>query len=288
MRTITAVAILGATAFLGPAAPTPDPLMTMVEAERAFAAQSVKQGMRAAFVAYMAPDCTLYRPRPEPGFVWIEQWAGSPVELFWDPVVGEMSRAGDLGYTSGPWSFKPKAGDPPAAEGQYCSVWKRQADGTLKVLVDHGTEHPPGAATERWEPREPEPVWRAPKGGSFDPKKEWEVVLALDAEPHPRAERFTADARLLIDGRPLARTAAERAAWLTLEPATAWRAERGEVASSGDLAYSAGAFTRAAAAGHAAEEGTYLRLWRRSPDGGWKISLELMALLPPPDAPAKP
>ena len=54
-----------------------------------------------------------------------------------------LSTAGDLGYSTGPYEFRKDAADAvPASFGNYITIWKRQPDGTLKVLIDLGTANP--------------------------------------------------------------------------------------------------------------------------------------------------
>jgi ketosteroid isomerase-like protein len=49
-----------------------------------------------------------------------------------------VSRSGDLGYTSGTtgMTFKDASGKTVAYKGKYLTVWKKQADGSWKVLYD--------------------------------------------------------------------------------------------------------------------------------------------------------
>ena len=55
-----------------------------------------------------------------------------------------MSGSGDLGYTYGNYVFisKDKDGKIVASYGKYMSVWKKQKDGSWKVVVDMGNASP--------------------------------------------------------------------------------------------------------------------------------------------------
>lgn len=59
-------------------------------------------------------------------------------KLAWQPNKVGIARSGDLGYTSGTyiWSFKDGLGKPVSDKGKYLTVWKKQADGSWKVLFD--------------------------------------------------------------------------------------------------------------------------------------------------------
>src|SRR5271156_5435240 len=60
--------------------------------------------------------------------------------LTWSPVGADISAAGDLGYTYGTFEFrsKDKDGKVVVDHGKYTSIWKKQKDGSWKVVLDMG------------------------------------------------------------------------------------------------------------------------------------------------------
>ena len=64
--------------------------------------------------------------------------------LTWTPVGGDIAASGDLGYTYGTFEFrsKDKDGKPIMDRGKYTSIWKRQNDGSWKVVLDMGNATP--------------------------------------------------------------------------------------------------------------------------------------------------
>ena len=64
--------------------------------------------------------------------------------LTWTPVGGDISAAGDLGFTYGTFEFrsKDKEGKPAVDYGKYTSIWKLQKDGSWKVVLDMGNSSP--------------------------------------------------------------------------------------------------------------------------------------------------
>ncbi len=64
--------------------------------------------------------------------------------LDWTPVGADISASGDLGYTYGNYEFhsKDKNGKPIVAHGKYTSIWKKQKDGSWKVVLDMGNVSP--------------------------------------------------------------------------------------------------------------------------------------------------
>lgn len=65
-------------------------------------------------------------------------------QLVWKPVYADISASGDLGYTHGTYEFrsKDKAGKPTVDHGKYTSIWKKQMDGSWKVVLDMGNASP--------------------------------------------------------------------------------------------------------------------------------------------------
>jgi ketosteroid isomerase-like protein len=55
-----------------------------------------------------------------------------------------MSASGDMGYTFGTFVFKgqDKAGKPFTSSGKYASIWRKQKDGSWKVVMDMGNSGP--------------------------------------------------------------------------------------------------------------------------------------------------
>jgi len=136
-------------------------LQAMVDTERAFAKMSEDQGTRPAFVAFIADDGILFRPRAVKGKQWFAEHPAPQSDkrplLSWYPAVAGMARAGDLGYTTGPWEFKPDIHDDKSvAWGHFLTVWKRQPDGSWKFAIDLGISNP--------QPAQVEAPWVLPQG----------------------------------------------------------------------------------------------------------------------------
>jgi ketosteroid isomerase-like protein len=65
-------------------------------------------------------------------------------QLIWTPVGADISASADLGYTYGNYEFhsKDKDGKPAIEYGKYTSIWKKQADGSWKGVLDMGNASP--------------------------------------------------------------------------------------------------------------------------------------------------
>lgn len=56
--------------------------------------------------------------------------------LSWRANSARVARSGDLGYTIGDYTLKSVSGGAVVDNGKYLTVWKKEADGAWKVLLD--------------------------------------------------------------------------------------------------------------------------------------------------------
>jgi ketosteroid isomerase-like protein len=274
----------------------------LVEAERAFSRLSQREGLRAAFLAYLAEDAVLFRPGPVPGREFIAARPSPPVELTWWPVYAEVAASGDLGYTTGPYVLR-ETGQGPGGEtqtGYYVTVWRRQADGAWKVVADLGATTPPPAGSDAAAGGE---VGHGRIGaGAQAGKKQAELAEAAqhallaadrgfggDATAHGARAAYMAviadEARFYRDGAPPAvgREAIGRLLASHPQRASSWEPTVAVVASSSDLGYTYGktAVMEPGRPGRIRQPGLYFRIWERKGDGPFKIVVDLVKALPP-------
>jgi ketosteroid isomerase-like protein len=70
---------------------------------------------------------------------YISQGDDTSFIMTWEPSGGNVAKSGDLGYTYGVYSLKPKNKDT-VFYGTYVSVWKKQEDGKWKFVLETGNE----------------------------------------------------------------------------------------------------------------------------------------------------
>ena len=65
--------------------------------------------------------------------------------LVWTPAGGHLSPGGDLGFTYGTWVSERKGpeGTPATVTGKYFTTWKKQKDGSWKIVADIGQTDAP-------------------------------------------------------------------------------------------------------------------------------------------------
>jgi len=107
---------------------------SLVNAEKAFAEEAVKNGTNAAFSKFMAADGLVFRPNPVNGKKFYAT-AEDMKNLYWTPSFARASRSGDLGFTSGSYVIEGKE----KAYGHYLTVW-RAKDGVWQVILDLSAE----------------------------------------------------------------------------------------------------------------------------------------------------
>lgn len=61
--------------------------------------------------------------------------------LRWEPIDAQVSDGGDLGFTYGKYkrSYIDSEGKLISSTGKYTSIWKKQVDGSWKIILDIGT-----------------------------------------------------------------------------------------------------------------------------------------------------
>lgn len=290
---------LGLVAF-GVAQKRPDAaaeLQSVVRAEREFARAAAEHGTRAAFLANLADDGIVFSPGPVNGKKSWSERPASPGLLSWEPVYADVARAGDLGYTTGPWEFRPQeVSDKPVAHGQYMTIWKKQPDGNWKFVLDVGTQNP-APVTERPALEFPLDFRKttAQDKLNVDVAAERKSLLKVEREfsqavaARGTAQAFKAyaadDLRLMRNGNfpALGRAAAVAAlsAPSHYSGALTWQTDFADVSRSGELGYTYGAYELKSEAGaKAVERGSYVRIWKKR-EGKWRVVLDLLNPLPP-------
>jgi ketosteroid isomerase-like protein len=256
-----------------PRSPAMDDARSLAAAETAFAAHSVREDMRAAFMAAFADDGVLVRN----GWVTVAESVGArpppPIVLDWRPVYAEVAASGDMGLSTGPWKITSKV-DPnaPPAYGQFVSVWKRANGGPWRVAVDLGIAHPQPAFWDR--PLETIAVSSEPASAedTIDAAERRFAQAAKTGGPRAAYARHGSSS-LRIYRNSVSPMAGKQVAlaWRELDgEKREWTVEKSETARSRDFGYARGAYSEAP--GRVA--GWFLRVWHREA-GEWRIALDV-------------
>ncbi|MFI5234604.1 MAG: DUF4440 domain-containing protein [Gemmatimonadales bacterium] len=227
-------------------------LGSLVAAERAFAAMAGSSGTRTAFLANLADDGIVFGPRATNGKAYWRARPNRPSVLAWAPALADVSLDGDLGYTMGPWTFRPARDSAVVASGTFVTLWRRTSAG-WRVALDLGISHDSASS---WPTKVAFPIAPAARRSAGPAIRDY--LRHLDSLGRGTANEATT---FLREGHPPTRghpAAVDRGRLIP---------EGGAVATSGDLAYTFGAV------GSSGRE-SYLRIWRRERAGHWLVVLD--------------
>lgn len=118
----------------------------LLKADNEFCARAAKVGILQAFLDVSTAE-TRILPEPGKGPEAIRSgYKDTPVTatLTWKPSQAEVSASGDLGYTWGRYEYRDRAADGRSIveTGSYVTIWRRQPDGSWKVVLDGGSPDP--------------------------------------------------------------------------------------------------------------------------------------------------
>ena len=298
MRALIALALATVTFSVSGQAPNPIPesLTQMIEAERAFAARALVIGWKDAFLEFFAPNAVGFAEgKPGPARDQIAKNPDPPkdLQLIWEPRYGDVSASGEIGYLTGPVrNIRASRDGGKPRHSNYASIWKRQRDGSFKVVMDVGI-NTPGAVPF------PAGFTRAPHDNRFTGDYDDSTPPLGTADELLNSVLKTSAVRAyrsrLADGvrfhrqnqMPVVGQAAATK-WLASQRAVSSAdSQFSEVARSGDIGYTWGTFTiaptrtvTAEGRGRAqtvnVEVGFYVRVWVRERNGQWKVALDVL------------
>jgi len=119
----------------------------MLEAEYAFRAASVAEGLVSAFRSYLTPDARYYRlgMRPIQGIDSVCEILTMAVgTCTWEVEHADVSKNSDLGYTYGLTTLTASEG---TAQFTFMRIWHRNIEGIWKVALDIQLPLPPEEKT---------------------------------------------------------------------------------------------------------------------------------------------
>ncbi|MCI0663833.1 MAG: hypothetical protein L0220_22455 [Acidobacteria bacterium] len=264
----------------------------LVETARAFAKLAVERGVRESFIAYFAEDGIGFAPHPHKVRETLNKTpapaANSSILLKWAPVYGDISQAGDLGWNTGPTVIEDTSyAKKPARHGMFFSVWKKQGDGSWKVVVDLGSDTPtavvplnaPFQSSYQASSRQPAVGVKVEEEIASLLKIDREVLAAASSGNAGQAYKryLSNDARVHRPGMMPAAGKEAIHAWLNRQTMTlSGEPFNADVSRPGDLGYTYGCYELGGG-----EKGYYVRVWKRDAKGEWRIVMDIVNPLPP-------
>ncbi len=265
------------------------PLDALVASERAFAQRATVVGWKQAFLEYFADDAVAFGGgTTAPAKEGLRQAPDPPkdLQLLWEPRLGDVAASGELGYLTGPsTTINPARDNGAPRHGNYTSIWKRQPDGTYKVVIDVGVNLP---AEAPFAPGFNQAASSSRYTGGDTVEAATRSLAIVDAELNRNAitginGQATGYQGKLAEGVRLHRFGImpvvgviAASAWLRTQPVYAAGENRfAEVAASRDLGYTWGTYALAPVGNSQGEKGFYVRMWTRGADGAWAVALDV-------------
>jgi ketosteroid isomerase-like protein len=261
-------------------------IFSMRETERNFARASVAIGRNAAFSEYFADKSVLFTDKwISNGKQYSTELKASPVVLKWEPEFMDISDSRDFGISTGPWEVQEyRPNTTPLATGYFLTVWKKQPDGTWRVILDGGSETPASANSNHsfsFPPGTDKAVKNCP---SFNEdllnkelcNRENQFLSAWEKTPMPASylSYLAPEARMQLKGH-LPSTNADTINSLIsgFDKMLVWETVGSGAASSGDLGFTYGLLKRGS---QPITKGHYVRIWRKQSGTDWRIILEMI------------
>ena len=261
----------------------PPALAAMADAERAFSKRASDATPREAFIEFFADESVSFQPDPGPARERLRKQPPPPPgrpAFQWEPRTGDVAASGDLGWLTGPVKFPQPDGS--IRHGCYFSVWKKQADGGFRVILDIGIQPPgevafapgfaraPSRATGR-----PAPTRTEAEQSLIEADKALSAAIASDGAAAAFRAVMHPGARLHRNGFQPMTSRDEAATWLTAQvKGMTSEPLKSETGVSGDLGYTWGKATVTGTDGKPAD-GYYVRLWTVGPGNRWQLVADI-------------
>ena len=260
---------------------------SLIATEFAFSNSAAENGIRNSFLEFIADDGILFRPGPVNGKKFLTDSKPSKGLLSWYPVVAEISKSGDLGFTTGPWEYSRGKDSAKIAFGNFCTVWQLQKDGIWKFVIDIGNSN--AKPTEELKPLE----YNKNKMSDYKPemlasdnadeliKLEKEISnqisekgLEQSFKPYLNSSsRFLRNKMFPIIGTDnISKYLSEQKGDCEVSPIA------GKISSSNDLGFTYGQLT-VNDKENKTKKFNYMRIWKKD-TSGWKLEVDVIDELP--------
>lgn len=114
---------------------------SLVAAENYFESITLSKGIKKGFSAVSDANTIVFRPDPVRALQFYRKAKADSSLLHWRPAFAKISKSGDWGFTTGPYTYKSSPNAQEASFGQYISVWRMNEKGIWKLALDAGIAH---------------------------------------------------------------------------------------------------------------------------------------------------
>jgi ketosteroid isomerase-like protein len=246
------------------------PVDDLVKTENSFAAYALAHGTKEAFLQFADSNGLVFSNGKAVNAIetWTKREKNNAV-LKWYPVLAETAASGDLGYTTGPWTYQASPQDSATAYGYFITVWHRTKKGKWKFLLDMGISNDTSIVETGIKKITDSTIFKGETEDSVSKAEDNFIQAYKKSGTDAYSMVLTDRSRLNRNGWPPAITTKERFSMLYETPDSISYIINGSgIASSHDLGYVYGTLTVNG------KTDNYLRIWRKE-NTGWKIALEV-------------
>jgi ketosteroid isomerase-like protein len=287
MKATYLIPLLLATTVMAQEPDSSSALYSMREAEQNSAKASAMYGRNAAFFENFAAESVLFTGKwITTGKQFSKEQKGRPIVLKWEPEYMDIAGSRDFGISTGPWEVQEyRPGTSPLSTGYFLTVWKKQADGTWKVILDGGGTTPPKKDNKH--------SFSFPAGADkavFNPPvldvgllskeltdREYQFLQdwVISRTPSTYGSYLAPDARMQLSGH-LPTTNADTINTLIahFDKNLSWKTSGSGAATSGDMGFTYGLLE--IPGNTEIIKGHYVRIWKKQPGANWKIAIEMI------------
>lgn len=250
---------------------------SLIKAEKEFAESLAKHGSKAAYNSFAAADGLVFRPNPVNAKTFYSAQPESK-DISWNPVYAKVSRSGDWGFTTGPYTV---AGDQPAY-GQFLSVWKAN-NGKWELALDLGTSSNKPLNTVTPEYIEPKDFYKPKFLNDKQRAAAADIIATTEKTLNASLKSYgiaafggflNPDARLLFPGNePIIGKDKILPFLNSMISKVSFKTTKVEKADGGDLAYTYGVATVDYKA-ELRESFNYIFIYERQADHNWNIIVQ--------------
>jgi hypothetical protein len=114
----------------------------LINAEKQFAWFTSTHTVKEGFLQYMDSTGVIFQRGSEQNALeFYKKQNASPGILNWEPDFAVISASGEVGATTGPYTFRERSmQDTPVRYGTFCSVWRINRKGEWKNIADLGSQ----------------------------------------------------------------------------------------------------------------------------------------------------
>jgi hypothetical protein len=241
-------------------------LQSLIRAEKAFASYADSIGVNAAFVSYLGDSGMIFTPKPTLGKPFYQNLPSISGKLHWHPEYAVISAGGDIGFTTGPYIFKPNETDSSSWRwGHFTSVWQKQAGGSWKNVADFGSPHQAPVAQA---PVSYPASYTLPPLKKKSDKGTKAGLLESDKAYAANSTHLSLGTAIYREGQYPRFKEADEILKQENQQYSLWQPLYAALGKAGDFGYTYGRYSS-----NSGSKGYYLRIWQMQSQG-WKLLLE--------------